>query len=241
MQVAPAPRGETVPGAAVGARLAGTAARKALGAGGSRRCTWRHLILAGCLGCLGFLLPGAVVGLGRLGFLGQAGSRGTAAVPGAAGSLRAPSPPALLSRPCSSRPSGAICHGPGIPGVPGWERSRDAGNGSGRRQICASSTPSGREERGSAFLFFPAPWGEDAGTRAGCHGSPLLLYPQKDKTKMLGWGHSHGCCQEGARASTAVAKPPESPPVPGVWVPLEPAWCLISPLSQAGKKINENK
>lgn len=103
-----------------------------------------------------------------------------------------------------------------------WKRIWQA---SALRLLNASGA--GGEERGSAFPLFPAPWGEDAGTRAGCHGAPLLLSPQKDKTKVSGWGHSHGCWQEGARASTAVAKPPESPPVPGLWVPLG----LVSDLS----------
>lgn len=221
-----------------------TAARKALGAGGSRRCTWRHLILSGCLGCLAFLLRGAVVGPGRLGFLGQAGSRGTVAVPGAAGSLRAPSPlspPALLSRPCSSRPAGAICHRPGIPGVPGRERSRDAGNGSGRRQLCASSTPAGREgRRGARRSSSSQPHGvrmQAPGLAATVH--PCCYLPRRTKQR----------CRDGGTATGAGGREPghrqqwPSPPSPLLCLGFgfRWAWCPISPLSQAGMKINENK
>lgn len=50
-------------------------------AGGSRRCTWRHFILASCLGCFSFLLRRAVAGLGDAGIPRPAGC--VVAVPGA--------------------------------------------------------------------------------------------------------------------------------------------------------------
>lgn len=56
-------------------------------AGGSRRCTWRYFILAGCLGCLSFLPRRAVAGLG------DAWAGCAVAVPGSGGSPRPPPAP----------------------------------------------------------------------------------------------------------------------------------------------------